>query len=69
MLTAPAASDVVLRIRGTVQGVGFRPFVHRTARRLEDIDVIVGVVGISRDITDRRRSEHVGQIMDSKIHP
>ena len=31
----PAPStDVLLRVRGTVQGVGFRPFVHRTANRL-----------------------------------
>lgn len=29
-----AASRVLLRVRGTVQGVGFRPFVHRTASRL-----------------------------------
>lgn len=31
----PAPStDILLRVRGTVQGVGFRPFVHRTASRL-----------------------------------
>jgi len=28
------SSDVLLRVRGLVQGVGFRPFVHRTASRL-----------------------------------
>ena len=27
-------TDVLLRVRGTVQGVGFRPFVQRAAARL-----------------------------------
>ncbi len=27
-------TDILLRVRGTVQGVGFRPFVRRTANRL-----------------------------------
>jgi hydrogenase maturation protein HypF len=30
----PSLSDRLLRVRGTVQGVGFRPFVLRTAREL-----------------------------------
>jgi hydrogenase maturation protein HypF len=34
MTAAPADTDVLLRVRGTVQGVGFRPFVHRTAAGL-----------------------------------
>ena len=41
MNAAPAApapidtdQDVLLRVRGTVQGVGFRPFVRRAASRL-----------------------------------
>lgn len=34
MLTAAQTCDRMLRVRGTVQGVGFRPFVHRIATEL-----------------------------------
>ncbi len=34
MLSASPMTDVLLRVRGTVQGVGYRPFVHRTAAGL-----------------------------------
>lgn len=34
MPAAAPVTDVLFRVRGTVQGVGFRPFVHRTAAEL-----------------------------------
>ena len=56
--TATLESDVLLRVRGVVQGVGFRPFVHRTASALhlrgwvrnDSQGVLIRAVGTSSDI-------------------
>jgi hydrogenase maturation protein HypF len=59
-----ANSDVLLRVRGTVQGVGFRPFVHRVATRLglrgwvrNDAEgVLIRAVGPARVVTALERA-------------
>lgn len=62
----PPAEETLLRVRGTVQGVGFRPFVHRTARRLglrgwvrNDADgVLIKLDGTAERIARFRRALH-----------
>jgi len=59
-----ANSDVLLRVRGTVQGVGFRPFVHRVATRLglrgwvrnDSEGVLIRAVGPASTVTALERA-------------
>ncbi|MDD3178763.1 MAG: carbamoyltransferase HypF [Opitutaceae bacterium] len=64
MTSDPATIDLLLRVRGTVQGVGFRPFVHRIATRLglrgwvcnDGQGVLIRVVGRVPTIEDFARA-------------
>ena len=59
-----ANTDVLLRVRGVVQGVGFRPFVHRVATQLglrgwvrNDAEgVLIRAVGPARVVTALERA-------------
>jgi hydrogenase maturation protein HypF len=62
--TPPAPADLLLRVRGVVQGVGFRPFVHRTATRLgvrgwvrnDSEGVLIRAVGPAPAVTELVRA-------------
>ena len=66
-MPAPAdPTDLLLRVRGTVQGVGFRPFVHRTATRLslrgwvrnDSHGVLLRVAGPAAAVAEFTRALH-----------
>ncbi len=58
MIKTPTTSDALIRVRGTVQGVGFRPFVHRVALRLD----LRGWVRNDRDGVLIRATGHPAQV-------
>jgi len=67
MPLAPPVTDVLLRVRGTVQGVGYRPFVQRTATELglngwvlnDALGVLIRATG---------KSDQVARLMESLVH-
>jgi hydrogenase maturation protein HypF len=62
MTPAEEFTDVLLRVRGKVQGVGFRPFVFRLARRLglrgwvryDNEGVLIRAAGQEQDVATLR---------------
>lgn len=66
LLPSTIASDVLLRVRGIVQGVGFRPFVHRTASQLglrgwvrnDPQGVLIRAVGSAASVQALTRALH-----------
>ena len=64
MAATSAGSRRILRVRGTVQGVGFRPFVYRTA-------VDLGLRGSVWNDADGVVIEAEGSVdaLDERAHP
>jgi hydrogenase maturation protein HypF len=71
----PTAADVLLRVRGTVQGVGFRPFVRRAASRLglrgwvlnDEQGVLIRACGPEVAVAELRRAMETGAPPASRI--